>query len=104
MVANEKHWEMIIEELKAGTYKADPKRGKPLFGTDVEFSVLYCQKQIERIKKETEYGKLNVLRRKYKDLSAQNKTNTKEAKALLKQITTLDKGARTVGLYRQEGA
>jgi hypothetical protein len=42
----------------------------------------------------TEYEKqsarLNTLRREYKDLAAQNKSNTKEAKALLKEITELD--------------
>lgn len=35
-------------------------------------------------------NKLNVLRRRYQDLAIQNKENTKEAKALLIQITKLD--------------
>lgn len=37
-----------------------------------------------------EAKKLGQLRRKYKDLAAQNKANTKEGRALLDQISTLD--------------
>lgn len=39
---------------------------------------------------------LNALRRQYKDLAVQNKTNTKEAKALLREITALDHELKSV--------
>lgn len=41
-------------------------------------------------------AKLNLLRKRYKDLAVQNKQNTKEAKNLRKEITTLDRRLKTI--------
>jgi len=88
-----------IQQIAAAEEKAHSQREK-----------LY-NKQIELANKagyayKNESARLNELRNRYKDLAVQNQQNSKEARALLKEITTLDTGLKkidkTVGQSQRE--
>lgn len=84
---------------KANKLLADAQKGEIDLLYQNKLAIQAANAETKRLAKETIYlgsvydqesAKLNNLRRKYKDLAVQNKENTKEGKALLKQVQDLD--------------